>query len=100
MAEFHPRAKLEMSTTVVLTEAEIHALDALAGYGANAFIEAFYKVMGVHYLRPHEAGLRSLLESVRGPAAKLIGHREQVEKVWRGTHEAVERRAKPRYEPS
>lgn len=70
MAEIRKlHAKVEARAELVLDEVELRALDALAGYGADSFIAAFYKVMGEHYLRPHEAGLRSFLEAVRDCAS-------------------------------
>ena len=46
-------------------EEEARALDALAGYGDNAFIEAFYEKLGRAYMKKHEAGLRRFLQSIR-----------------------------------
>lgn len=62
------QAKIEARAELVLSESELRALDALAGYGTDEFIKAFYKVMGEHYLRPYEEGLRSFLSSVRSCA--------------------------------
>ena len=63
-----PRNKTKLTVTVELIqldELEVRALDALAGYGTDPFIEAFYKVMGKSYLEPYEDGLRSFLDGVR-----------------------------------
>ncbi len=57
---------VDVRATIELNENEVRALDALAGYGVDNFIALFYKHMGEHYLKPHEAGLRSFLESVHG----------------------------------
>ena len=35
-------------------------MQALAGYDLEAFLEVFYTKMGTAYLKPHEAGLRSV----------------------------------------
>ncbi len=59
-------AKIEAQFTLQLSEDEAGALDALAGYGADAFLKVFYKYMGEHYMRPHEAGLRSLFATIGG----------------------------------
>lgn len=56
---------VDVKATIELNENEIRALDALAGYGVDEFLKVFYRQMGEAYLRPHEAGLRSFLESVR-----------------------------------
>lgn len=59
-------ATLQTMHTLMLSEVEARALEALAGYGADAFLEVFYKHMGKHYLQPHESGLRSLFDSISG----------------------------------
>jgi hypothetical protein len=48
-----------------LTESECRALDALVGYGDDAFLDVFKKSLGEHYIRDHEAGLRSFFSTVR-----------------------------------
>lgn len=55
---------IDTVATISLNGDELSALDALAGYGVDEFIELFYKHMGEHYLKPHENGLRSFLNSV------------------------------------
>lgn len=56
---------LSATLTVALTEAEAGALDALAKYGIDAFLKAFYEKMGESCLKPYEAGLRSLFKSIQ-----------------------------------
>lgn len=65
MAIISARPRIETRITIDLSEAEAGALDALAGYGTDEFLECFYKHMGKAYLQPYEAGLRSLFDSVR-----------------------------------
>jgi hypothetical protein len=65
MTELRPRVAITYTCTLVLSESEMRALDALAGYGDDAFLKAFYKDLGTHYLKPHEAGLRSLFAAIR-----------------------------------
>lgn len=65
MAKLIAKPTIEMSILFELTEEEAIALDALAGYGADAFLKVFYEKMGRAYLEPHEKGLRSLFEFVR-----------------------------------
>jgi len=50
---------------LILNEDEALALDALAGYGIDPFLEVFYKSLGRAYLQPHEKGLRSLFAGIR-----------------------------------
>lgn len=76
MAKIEGRATLNVAVPFTLTEVEARALEALAGYGTAAFLKAFYKEMGEAYLRPHEAGLRSLFDSV---ASQLPGILERAD---------------------
>jgi hypothetical protein len=64
MAEIKATATVEGRVTLHLTESEAAALEALAGYGDDAFLKVFYKEMGQSYLKPHEAGLRSLFRTI------------------------------------
>lgn len=65
MAKIEGRPGVTMNVTIVLSESEAAALDAIVGYGDDAFLEVFYNHMGKSYLKPHEEGLRSLFRSVR-----------------------------------
>ena len=73
--------RVSVETTVVLTlnEYELAALDALAGYGVDAFLRVFYEHLGKAYLQPYERGLRSLLETVNG-CRSLNGEAEECRK--------------------
>lgn len=57
---------MELTVTMRITESEARALDAMAGYGENAFVNAFYENLGKAYMERHENGLRVFLRSVRG----------------------------------
>lgn len=76
---FQPR--VTVTATLTLDHAEIAALDALACYGTDAFLKVFYEKLGEAYLRPHEAGLRSLFETVRGDAARALASVRDAEAV-------------------
>lgn len=65
MAKIGMRPTVQVIVTIELTEEEARALDALAGYGDDAFIKVFYEHLGAAYMRDHEGGLRSLLKSAR-----------------------------------
>jgi hypothetical protein len=65
-----PRVVVE--TTMVLSEDEVAALEALAGYGTEEFLRVFYERLGKNYLRPHEAGLRSLFATIRRDAPTIL----------------------------
>ena len=72
MAEIDIRLKVDVSATLVLNERECAALEALVGYGDEAFLEVFYTYLGSGYLKPHEAGLRSLFAKVRETAPPAV----------------------------
>jgi hypothetical protein len=59
------RGTLKATFVLELTEDEVGALDALAGYGADAFLKHFYEKLGKSYMEPHEKGLRSLFQGIR-----------------------------------
>ncbi|MCL8385510.1 hypothetical protein [Xanthobacter aminoxidans] len=64
MAEAKNRAVVHFSTTLTLNETEIRALEAMIGYGADAFLKAFKEKLGESYIRNHEGGIRSLFASI------------------------------------
>lgn len=66
---------LDVTVSFTVNESEARALDALAGYGDDAFIKAFYERLGTSYMTKHECGLREFLKSIRdvvGPALAEI----------------------------
>jgi hypothetical protein len=58
--------KVEATAVLELNEDEIAAIDALTGYGVGSFLDTFYTKLGKAYMEPHEAGLRSFFEGVKG----------------------------------
>lgn len=64
MAKLEQRPTIELEVVLRLKEAEVRALEALACYGTDAFLRVFYDKLGQAYLRPHEAGLRSLFKDI------------------------------------
>ena len=71
--------------TLEITEEELRALDALAGYGVDEFLRVFYQGLGQHYLQPYAGGLRSFLHSVRG-CASLARDAEECRQFMRETN--------------
>lgn len=65
MAKVIGSGEIKGEVTLLLSEAEAKALDALVGYGPEPFLKVFYEHLGKAYLQPHERGLKSLFESVR-----------------------------------
>lgn len=81
MAKILARPNVTISVTVELSEAEIGALDALAGYGVDEFLKVFYERMGRSYLEPHEKGLRSLFGSVRESWPNMMSMAKEARKA-------------------
>jgi hypothetical protein len=65
MAKITERPNVGMSMVFTVDEGEARALDALAGYGDDAFIKVFYEELGEAYMKEHEADLRRFLKSIR-----------------------------------
>lgn len=62
----------KLTVILELDEIEVRALDGIFGYDVNAFLKVFYERMGQSYVKPHEAGVRSLHETIRGVLAGPI----------------------------
>lgn len=93
MATITQRPKVEVSATFLLTEEEIGALDALAGYGVDPFLEVFYAKLGKAYMQPYEEGLRSLFESVRRQVPGILRRAKEAREVFEGAKIAAPRPA-------
>lgn len=89
MENFVVKIDVEVKASMVLSEIELRALDALVGYGVEPFLKVFYSQMGKHYLQPHEAGLRALFKNIGqttpGPLRQADNHRHWL-------HEAAKER--------
>lgn len=82
MAQIYQAPKVDLVLTFVVNEAEARALDALAGYGDDAFIKAFYEKLGTHYMVPHEHGLRSFLKSIRDFVPNALSRLDHARKAF------------------
>lgn len=81
MAKITSAPRLDLRIRFEINEAEARAMDALAGYGTDAFVQAFYEVLGKAYMRDHESGLREFLDTIRtvvGPAIHKINEARQL----------------------
>lgn len=81
MAEIVQKPRVEVSATMQFNEAELRALDALVGYGADAFLKVFYEKLGKAYMQPHEAGLRTLFESVRQTVPGILRRTDDARRI-------------------
>lgn len=64
MKRFIQQPHVETRATIELSEVEMRALEAMIGYGVQPFLDVFYQHLGKHYLKPHEAGIRSLFKTI------------------------------------
>lgn len=67
------KVRVYYECTLRLTESEMRALDALAGYGTKNFLDVFFRHMGKSYLEPHVDGITTLFEKVRGEGTRQLG---------------------------
>jgi hypothetical protein len=70
--------KVDVQITFSVTEEEARALDALAGYGDQSAIDAFYAGCGKHYMQPYEGGLRSFLSTIRSVVTPALNQADQL----------------------
>lgn len=82
MAKLAQRATVQVEVAFTVDEAEARALDALVGYGDDAFIEAFYEKLGKSYMRDHEKGLRSFFKSIREMMPPILGRATSAREVF------------------
>ncbi len=80
MAQIKTFPKLQVEITLSLNEEEARALDAIAGYGFDSFINFFYETMGTTYLKPHENGLKTLFEGVRSQLPQFLSKMDKAKK--------------------
>ena len=84
-AKVEIKTSVSIETTVVLTEIEVRALDALVGYGIDSFLANFYKNMGKHYMKPNEEGIRQVFktveEKIRPHLARINRIRKELDKI-------------------
>lgn len=86
-------ATISFSATLTLNETEIRALDALVGYGDDAFLEVFKEKLGKAYIRDHEAGLRSAFAAIRTDVLPAL---RDIDQVRRDLIAAEQKRAEAR----
>ena len=75
-------ATITVEATLKVGEAELRALDALVGYGDDAFLKFFYSNLGTAYMKPHEAGLRSLFKAIRNQVPPVLDRIDNARKAF------------------
>ena len=85
MAKICEAPKVDLKLTFVIDEDEARALEALAGYGVDQFVAAFYEKLGKGYMERHEQGLRSFLESINAFVPRSLGKIDRARKAFDGS---------------
>jgi hypothetical protein len=78
---------VEVTTTLVLNERELRALNALTVYGTESFLGVFYKHLGSVYLKPHEDGLIELFESIKLQTPSIFRRADAARKALKASAE-------------
>lgn len=84
MADIELKGTIEGRVVFSVSESEARALDALVGYGDDAFVKAFYEKLGKAYMQPHERGLRSFFQSVRAKLPGVLSRFDEARKAFAG----------------
>ena len=100
MATVNVSAALAFTGGINLTEVEMRALDALVGYGDDAFLAVFKEKLRAAYIRDHESGLRSFFAAVRRDVLPALHDVDEARRALgdalREKHEAREHYAQAR----
>lgn len=72
--------EVRITATIELTEGALRALDAMAGYGDEAFLKAFYVKLGKAYLQPVERDVRELFRLIRAKVPPALAAVESARK--------------------
>lgn len=83
MANLSARPKLDLIVNFEINEVEARALDALVGYGDDAFIKVFYEKLGKAYMDKHEQGLRAFFKSIRLQMPLILSHMDDARKAFK-----------------
>lgn len=84
MADIDLKGEIVGRVVFSVSESEARALDALVGYGDDAFVKAFYENLGKAYMQQHEAGLRSLFASIRGKMPAVLSRFTKAREAFNG----------------
>jgi hypothetical protein len=85
MAKIQPQTQRVMvEASFTINEQEMRALDALFGYGVDGLLKVFYQHLGTHYMKPYEAGLRSLCDAVRSDVPGILHRVNDARKAFEG----------------
>lgn len=83
MEKINSTSNMDFQVILKLTEQEARALNAITVYGADQFLEFFYKSLGKAYLQPHESGVKSLFATIGSELPKHISKFDKCRELWR-----------------
>ena len=72
MADFKTRTIVEARAEISFGEGELRALDAMIGYGADAFLKVFYPHLGEAYMQKYEDDFRALFATLGMPVRQAL----------------------------
>lgn len=81
MVKINEKIDVSLKLTFEVSEPEARALEAMAGYGDDAFVKAFYDKLGKAYMDKHEAGLRAFLKSMRETLPNILFRVDEARKA-------------------
>lgn len=73
--------EVHFKTKITISECAGRALDALVGYGDDAFLKHFKEKLGESYIRDHEEGLKEFFAQVRAEVLPRIHLVEELRKM-------------------
>lgn len=76
-------AEVNVNFTIefTLTKKEAQALEAIAGYGVDAFLKSFYEHLGESYLKPYDSSTRELFKRINEELPSEIYKIEKAEEA-------------------
>ncbi|AMX93762.1 MULTISPECIES: hypothetical protein [Mesorhizobium] len=83
-------ATLTFGASITLNETEVRALEAMIGYGADAFLKVFKEKLGEHYIRDHQEGVRSFFKAVGRDVLPAL---RDIDEARKDLQKAAEKRA-------
>jgi len=89
MAQLISRPTVSLHIVLQLDEKEAGALAAMAAYSTEDFLDVFYTRIGESALKPYEAGLRSLFESVRQIIPEQLGKAKTARQLFKDAGEVT-----------
>lgn len=70
-----------LGAKIDFNEVELRALNAMAGYGVEPFLKVFYEKLGAAYMKPYEAGIRSLFTKIADEVNPAIHRGDEANRI-------------------